>query len=151
MDHFVTAVESGTFLRPKGYDTVNEATHEYKEEIKVGYNLRRKFVLMAIWAASPLVLDVEPTCSAFSGPISAPGNSFAASDKSGSSSVFRAWSSGRCSCSSFATSRRDWSGQPRSSPTRFTTSSSTTRRLFDLLQGDLIDDMMDPATAEHQG
>jgi hypothetical protein len=49
------------FFEPKGYDTVNDATHEYKEEIKVGYNLRRKVVLMAIWAASPLVLYIEPT------------------------------------------------------------------------------------------
>ena len=48
------------FFEPKGYDEVNQATHEHKEEIKVGYNLRRKVVLMAIWAASPLVLMVEP-------------------------------------------------------------------------------------------
>lgn len=44
------------FFEPKGYDAVNQATHEYKEAIKVGYNLRRKVVLMAIWAASPLLL-----------------------------------------------------------------------------------------------
>lgn len=49
------------FFEPKGYDEVNEATHEYKEAIKVGYNLRRKVVLMAIWAASPLLLYIEPT------------------------------------------------------------------------------------------
>jgi hypothetical protein len=49
------------FFEPKGYDEVNRATHEYKEEIKVGYNLQRKVVLMAIWALSPLVLLVEPT------------------------------------------------------------------------------------------
>jgi hypothetical protein len=49
------------FFEPKGYDTVNQATHEYKEEIKVGYNLRRKVVLLAIWAASPLLLVLEPT------------------------------------------------------------------------------------------
>ena len=29
-------------FEPKGYDAVNQATHEYKEAIKVGYNLRRK-------------------------------------------------------------------------------------------------------------
>jgi hypothetical protein len=50
------------FFEPKGYDAVNQATHEYKEEIKVGYNLRRKILLLAIWAASPLVLWVDPTC-----------------------------------------------------------------------------------------
>src|SRR6187397_3632048 len=44
------------FFEPKGYDHVNEATHEHKEEIKVGYNLNRKIVLMSIWALSPLVL-----------------------------------------------------------------------------------------------
>lgn len=49
------------FFEPKGYDHVNRATHEYKEEIKVGYNLHRKIVLMAIWALSPLVLLLDPT------------------------------------------------------------------------------------------
>jgi hypothetical protein len=49
------------FFEPKGYDEVNQATHEHKEEIKVGYNLRRKVVLMAIWALSPLVLWLDPT------------------------------------------------------------------------------------------
>lgn len=49
------------FFEPKGYDEVNQATHEYKEEIKVGYNLQRKVVLMAIWAASPIVLYLNPT------------------------------------------------------------------------------------------
>ncbi len=49
------------FFEPKGYDDINEATHEYKEEIKVGYNLRRKAVLLAIWALSPLALYFEPT------------------------------------------------------------------------------------------
>src|SRR3569833_894783 len=50
------------FFEPKGYDHVNQATHEHKEEIKVGYNLQRKVVLMAIWALSPVVLFlmVEP-------------------------------------------------------------------------------------------
>ncbi len=49
------------FFEPKGYDEPNQATHEYKEEIKVGYNLQRKVVLMAIWLLSPLVLLVDPT------------------------------------------------------------------------------------------
>jgi hypothetical protein len=48
------------FFEPKGYDAVNQATHEYKEEIKVGYNLRRKVVLMSVWAASPLALYFDP-------------------------------------------------------------------------------------------
>ena len=49
------------FFEPKDYDVVNKATHEYKEEIKVGYNLRRKVVLLTIWALSPLPLYFEPT------------------------------------------------------------------------------------------
>jgi hypothetical protein len=49
------------FFEPKDYDVVNQATHEHKEEIKVGYNLKRKVVLLAIWAASPLVLYLDPT------------------------------------------------------------------------------------------
>jgi len=39
---------------------VNQLTHERKEEIKVGYNLRREIVLLSIWAASPAVLLVDP-------------------------------------------------------------------------------------------
>jgi hypothetical protein len=40
---------------------VNQVTHEYKEEIKVGYNLKRKIVLLTIWALSPLALYFDPT------------------------------------------------------------------------------------------
>lgn len=49
------------FFEPKGYDHVNEATHEHKEDIKVGYNLRRKVVLLGIWAATPFALNLNPT------------------------------------------------------------------------------------------
>lgn len=49
------------FFEPKSYDEVNQATHEHKEAIKVGYNLRRKVVLIAIWAASPLLLWIDPS------------------------------------------------------------------------------------------
>jgi hypothetical protein len=49
------------FFEPKTYDEVNRATHDYKEAIKVGYNLRRKVVLMAIWALSPALLLIDPT------------------------------------------------------------------------------------------
>ena len=48
------------FFEPKGYDHVNQATHEHKEAIKVGYNLRRKVVLMALWAGTPLLVWAEP-------------------------------------------------------------------------------------------
>ena len=49
------------FFEPRGYDDVNQATHEHKEDIKVGYNLRRKVVLMALWAAGPLLLWAQPS------------------------------------------------------------------------------------------
>ena len=49
------------FFEPKGYDHVNRATHEHKEDIKVGYNLRRKVVLMVVWAALPLALWLAPS------------------------------------------------------------------------------------------
>ena len=49
------------FFEPLGYDQVNQATQEHKEAIKVGYNLRRKIVLLAIWVASPLLLLLSPT------------------------------------------------------------------------------------------
>lgn len=38
----------GHFLfEPKTYDEINRATHEFKENVKVGYNLRRKAVLLS--------------------------------------------------------------------------------------------------------
>ena len=50
------------FFEPMGYDSINDATHEYKEEVKVGYNLRRKTVLLfnlgVISAAPVLQADV---------------------------------------------------------------------------------------------
>ena len=58
----MTTRQSGHFFfEPKGYDHANDVTHEYKEEVKVGYNLFRKVVLMAIWAVLPLALLADPT------------------------------------------------------------------------------------------
>jgi hypothetical protein len=48
------------FFEPRGYDHVNRATHEHKEEIKVGYNLRRKVVLMSVWVLVPIALWLQP-------------------------------------------------------------------------------------------
>lgn len=64
------------FFEPKGYDAINEATHEHKEDIKVGYNLRRKIVLQAIWVLSPLVLWAAPTLFGLLPPITAPAEAF---------------------------------------------------------------------------
>ena len=103
------------FFEPKGYDEVNQATHEYKEEIKVGYNLRRKIVLLAIWALSPLLLVRRPVAaSACSTPapdrlrIRAPRRRC-----SGWRSASAACCSAPCSCSSSRTCRPAWSGSTK--------------------------------------
>src|ERR1700743_3216270 len=58
----MTSRQAGHFsVEPRGYDDINQVTHEHKEDIKVGYNLRRKVVLMTIWALVPVVLYVNPT------------------------------------------------------------------------------------------
>jgi hypothetical protein len=49
------------FFEPRGYDHVNQASDEHKEAIKVGYNIRRKIVLLAVWALLPLVLWFSPS------------------------------------------------------------------------------------------
>ena len=49
------------FFEPRGFDQVNQVTDEYKEEIKVGYNIRRKIVLMAVWVLLPALLWFEPS------------------------------------------------------------------------------------------
>jgi hypothetical protein len=49
------------FFEPLGYDHANHVSHEYKEDVKVGYNLHRKVVLLTVWVLSPLVLVVQST------------------------------------------------------------------------------------------
>ena len=56
------------FFEPKGYDEANQATHEYKEQVKVGYNLRRKVVLLSIWILSPLLVLADPTLGGMFAP-----------------------------------------------------------------------------------
>jgi len=66
----MTARQSGHFFfEPKGYDHVNRATHEHKEAIKVGYNLRRKVLLYVAWALAPMPLLLD---SSFFGLFEAP-------------------------------------------------------------------------------
>jgi hypothetical protein len=58
----MTARQSGHFFfEPKGYDHVNGATHEHKESIKVGYNLRRKILLYVAFVLAPTPLLLDPT------------------------------------------------------------------------------------------
>lgn len=49
------------FFEPKTYDEVNDASHEYKESVKVGYNLFRKVILIAVWALAPAILLYSPS------------------------------------------------------------------------------------------
>lgn len=56
------------FFEPKGYDAVNGATFEHKEDIKLGYNLQRKVALLAIWASVPVVLWLSPTVFGWTSP-----------------------------------------------------------------------------------
>ena len=52
----MTTRQSGHFFfEPRGFDHINKASHAYKEEVKVGYNLFRKWVLMGVWAGLPLL------------------------------------------------------------------------------------------------
>lgn len=58
------------FFEPRDYDAENDCTHEYKEEVKVGYNLFRKVVLMSLWALSPFLLVAEPSLFGLVAPYS---------------------------------------------------------------------------------
>lgn len=56
------------WFEPKTFDEVNQATHEYKESVKVGYNLRRKMILLTLWFAVPFVLALQPALFGFFTP-----------------------------------------------------------------------------------
>jgi hypothetical protein len=49
------------FFEPKGFDRVNGVTFDHKEEVKVGFNLQRKVILLVVWGAIPLALWLSPT------------------------------------------------------------------------------------------
>ncbi len=57
----VTRQSGHFFFEPRGFDRVNQVTDEYKEAVKVGYNIQRKVVLLGVWAAMPLVLWLQPS------------------------------------------------------------------------------------------
>lgn len=48
------------FFEPRGYDHVNKMTDAHKEDIKVGYNIQRKIVLMSVWASVPFIAHFYP-------------------------------------------------------------------------------------------
>ena len=57
----VTRQSGHFFFEPLGFDEENKVSNEYKEAVKVGYNLKRKVVLLSIWAFIPLALWLNPT------------------------------------------------------------------------------------------
>jgi hypothetical protein len=87
------------FFEPRDYDEANNATHEHKEEIKLGYNLQRKVVLMSIWAISPLSLYFNPTLFGLFEPARPPPSSCTTSPCYGWQSVSADFCFARCICS----------------------------------------------------
>lgn len=57
----VTRQSGHFFFEPRGFDHVNQVSDEYKEEVKVGYNMHRKTVLLAVWMLIPAVLWFAPS------------------------------------------------------------------------------------------
>jgi hypothetical protein len=47
------------FFEPKGFDAVNGVSFETKEEIKVGFNLKRKRILFLAWLSVPVALALS--------------------------------------------------------------------------------------------
>lgn len=47
-------------FEPKTRDEVYDVSHNFKESVKVGYNLRRKVFLLSIWGLAPVVLYFKP-------------------------------------------------------------------------------------------
>ena len=94
------------FFEPKGYDRVNHATHQHKEEIKVGYNLRRKVILHIVWALVPLVLWLEPTAFGSQGGRQFRQGSCATSAWSGCWWASARWCFAPCNCFSKGHSNR---------------------------------------------
>jgi len=56
------------FFEPKGFDTANGVSFETKEEIKVGFNLRRKAILFGVWLSVPVTLALSPSFFGLASP-----------------------------------------------------------------------------------
>ncbi len=57
----VTRQSGHIFFEPRGHDRVHDVSYEYKESIKVGYNMRRKGVLIGVWLSLPALLLLSPS------------------------------------------------------------------------------------------
>jgi len=56
----VTRQSGHIFFEPRGYDQHNDASYDFKESIKVGFNMRRKAVLISVWLSIPVLLYIFP-------------------------------------------------------------------------------------------
>ena len=56
----VTRQSGHIFYEPRGFDAIHNTTYEHKESIKVGYNMHRKGVLIAVWLSIPALLFLSP-------------------------------------------------------------------------------------------
>jgi hypothetical protein len=57
----VTRQSGHIFFEPRGHDRIHDVSYEHKESIKVGFNMRRKAVLISVWLSMPLLLAVSPS------------------------------------------------------------------------------------------
>lgn len=57
----VTRQSGHIFFEPRGFDAINGVSDAHKEAIKVGYNMRRKAILIGVWLALPLALYLSPS------------------------------------------------------------------------------------------
>jgi hypothetical protein len=57
----VTRQSGHIFFEPRGYYRLNNASDKHKEAIKVGYNMRRKSILIGVWLSLPVLLALSPS------------------------------------------------------------------------------------------
>lgn len=57
----VTRQSGHIFFEPRGFDAINGVSDAHKEAIKVGYNMRRKAILIGVWLALPIALFLSPS------------------------------------------------------------------------------------------
>lgn len=57
----VTRQSGHIFFEPRGFDRIHNVSYDHKESIKVGFNMRRKAVLISIWLSLPVVLLLSPS------------------------------------------------------------------------------------------
>jgi hypothetical protein len=57
----VTRQSGHIFFEPRGYDRLNGTSYENKEAIKVGFNMRRKAILIGVWLSLPVLLYASPS------------------------------------------------------------------------------------------